>query len=122
MAEMTTLDQPKIEQGIKLTSRALQEVRNIKTKNNIPESYGLRVGVKGGGCSGFSYVLGFEEQTKEGDVVLAFDEINVFVDPKSLSFISGTELDFSDGLNGRGFVFTNPHATRTCGCGSSFSV
>jgi iron-sulfur cluster assembly protein len=78
--------------------------------------------VKGGGCSGLSYVLGFDETAKETDTVFVLHGISVFIDPKSLFYLSGTVLDFSDGLNGKGFVFNNPQAARTCGCGSSFGV
>jgi iron-sulfur cluster assembly protein len=92
------------------------------SSNNIPESHGLRVSVKGGGCSGLSYVLGFDETPGEKDTVMVVGDLRVFVDPKSLFYISGTVLDFSDGLNGKGFVFNNPKASKTCGCGSSFGV
>lgn len=91
-------------------------------ENNIPEEFGLRVGVKGGGCSGLSYSLGFDSSPKEGDKVLESDGIKLFVDGKSLFYLAGTELDFSDGLNGKGFVFSNPNAVKTCGCGNSFGV
>ena len=93
-----------------------------KSENNIPDSYGLRVGVKGGGCSGLTYTLGFDTDAKEGDSVIEQNGIKLFVDGKSLFYLSGTELDFTDGLNGRGFVFNNPNAAKTCGCGESFSV
>jgi iron-sulfur cluster assembly protein len=105
-----------------MTEKAAAEIRRIKADNKIPDEHGLRFGVKGGGCSGFSYVLGFDSESKKGDVVFELHGLKVFVDPKSLFYISGTELDFSDGLNGRGFVFNNPKATKTCGCGSSFSA
>ena len=107
---------------IRITPHAVEEVKRIKAENKIPEAYGLRVGVKGGGCSGFTYVLAFDENTREGDKTLDIQGIKVFIDPKSLFYLSGTELDFSEGLNGRGFVFNNPQATKTCGCGSSFGV
>jgi iron-sulfur cluster assembly protein len=82
----------------------------------------LRVSVKGGGCSGFSYVMGFDAEPRETDKVMVVNGLRVFVDPKSLFYISGTVLDYSDGLNGKGFVFQNPKAAKTCGCGSSFGV
>jgi iron-sulfur cluster assembly protein len=107
---------------IKVTARAIQEIQKIKEQNNIPASYGLRVGVKGGGCSGLSYTLGFDAETRENDKVLRMGDINIFVDKKSLFYLMGVELDFTDGLNGRGFTFNNPNATKTCGCGSSFGV
>ena len=86
------------------------------------ESGGLRVGVIGGGCSGLSYKLDFETQVRPHDQVLEMEGLKLFIDPQSLQFLRDTTLDFSEGLNGRGFVFINPQATRTCGCGSSFSV
>jgi iron-sulfur cluster assembly protein len=107
---------------IVLTEKAVDEVRRIMEQNNIPESYGLRVGVKGGGCSGLSYTLAFDADKREGDKELSIDGIRLFVDSKSLFYLMGTELDFTDGLNGRGFVFNNPQAVKTCGCGSSFGV
>ena len=107
---------------VKLTQKAASEIKRIKEQNNIPESHNLRLGVKGGGCSGFSYVLGFDSESRKGDQLFEVHGIKVVVDHKSLFYISGTELDFSDGLNGRGFVFNNPKATKTCGCGSSFSA
>jgi len=122
MAESTVAVKPKIDDEIRLTSRAIEEVRRIKAENNIPASCGLRVGVKGGGCSGFTYVLAFDDNSREGDKEFEVGGIKVVVDPKSLFFLSGTELDFSDGLNGKGFVFNNPQATKTCGCGNSFGV
>ncbi len=112
----------KPKEEIILTSRAAEQVAKIKRENNIPESHGLRVGVKGGGCSGMSYVLGFDGEKKPNDHVFEMHGVTIYVDPKSLFFLSGTQLDFQDGLNGKGFVFNNPNATRTCGCGSSFSA
>lgn len=105
-----------------LTERAVTEVRKIMEQNTIPETYGLRVGVKGGGCSGLSYQLGFDADQRDGDKVLEVQGIRMFVDQKSLFYLMGVEIDFTDGLNGRGFVFNNPNAQKTCGCGSSFGV
>ena len=122
MQATATIPQPIVNDEITLTAKAAVEVRRLMASNNIPELHGLRVSVKGGGCSGMSYVLGFDEQPKESDSVMTAQGLRVFVDPKSLFYISGTVLDFSDGLNGKGFVFNNPQAQRTCGCGSSFGV
>lgn len=108
--------------NIIITQKALNEVKKIKAQNSIPEDYGLRVGVKGGGCSGMSYTLGFDATSKELDRVYETQGVKVFVDPKSLFYLMGVTLDYSDGLNGRGFTFNNPNATKTCGCGSSFGV
>ena len=107
---------------VTITPRAAQEIKKVKVDNNIPDSHALRLGVKGGGCSGMSYVLAFDEAPKERDTVYQMEGLTVFVDPKSQFYLSGTVLDFSGGLNGKGFVFNNPNATRTCGCGSSFGV
>lgn len=108
--------------NIKITSKALKEVHNIKSQNTIPDDYGLRVGVKGGGCSGMSYTLGFDAAAKENDKVMDANGVKVFIDPKSIFYLMGVTLDYSDGLMGRGFTFNNPNATKTCGCGSSFGV
>lgn len=116
------MDNTQIDQEIKITSRAIAEVRNIMAENNVPESYGLRVGVKGGGCSGLTYTLGFDAEPREGDQIIEQEGVKLFVDGKSLFYLSGTELDFSSGLNGKGFVFNNPNAAKTCGCGESFGV
>ncbi len=105
-----------------ITPRAAEEIRRIKAENNISADHALRLGVKGGGCSGMSYVLAFDEKPRTGDEIYEMEGIKVYIDPKSLFYLSGTTLDFSDGLNGRGFVFNNPNATRTCGCGHSFGV
>lgn len=107
---------------IVLTEKAVAEVKNIMESNSIPETYGLRVGVKGGGCSGLSYTLGFDAEQREGDKVIEQDGVRLFIDGKSLFYLMGTQLDYTDGLTGRGFVFNNPQAAKTCGCGSSFGV
>jgi iron-sulfur cluster assembly protein len=122
MAEENVLDKPAMNEEITLTEKAAKQVMKVKSENNIPASHGLRLGVRGGGCSGLSYVLGFDEKANENDKIMQIHGVTVFVDPKSLFYLSGTVLDFSDGLNGKGFVFNNPQATKTCGCGSSFGV
>ena len=122
MSTTTTLDRPVLNESIELTEKAAAEVARLKAANNIPADHGLRLSVKGGGCSGLSYVLGFDEQPRDNDRIFESYGVRVFVDQKSLFYLSGTVLDFSDGLNGKGFVFNNPQAARTCGCGSSFGV
>ena len=107
---------------ISLTERAAHEVKRIVTEQKLPEATALRVGVKGGGCSGFSYTLGFDDQITETDQVLDVDGVKVVCDPKSFLYLNGTQIDFEDNLMGRGFKFGNPNAAKTCGCGESFSV
>lgn len=107
---------------IDITGKALKQVIRIKKENNIPEEHALRIGVKGGGCSGMTYQMGFDSENKDGDTVIEKDGVKLLVDGKSLFYLAGTVLDFSDGLNGKGFVFSNPNATKTCGCGESFGV
>ena len=122
MAEIIAEVQANPAEIVTITPRAAEEIRKIKAENTIPESHALRLGVKGGGCSGMSYVLAFDENPKERDTVYQVEGLVVSIDPKSQFYLSGTTLDFSDGLSGRGFVFNNPNAARTCGCGHSFGV
>jgi iron-sulfur cluster assembly protein len=93
----------------------------IKTENRPIDTF-IRVGVEGGGCSGLSYKLEFDNQMKEGDQQFEDKGVKIVVDRKSFLYLVGTELEYSGGLNGKGFVFINPNANRTCGCGESFSV
>ena len=106
---------------VKLTDRAASEVRRIIANKQIPEGYGLRVGVKGGGCSGMSYILGFDKQ-REHDLEFAEQGITIFMDKRHGLYLMDTSIDYHDGLDARGFVFENPNATQTCGCGSSFAA
>ena len=108
---------------ITLTDTAAREIKTIIDQQELDtETVRLRVGVKGGGCSGFSYLLDLTENMKDTDE--AFDQhgVTVIVDPKSLLYLDGTTIDFKDEVMGRGFVFQNPNATSSCGCGSSFSA
>lgn len=109
--------------AIKLTEAAAREIKTIIEQQELDaEKICLRVGVKGGGCSGFSYLLDLTEQSRENDERFEADGINVVCDPKSYLYLNGTTIDFKDEVMGRGFVFNNPNATSTCGCGSSFSA
>jgi iron-sulfur cluster assembly protein len=111
------------ETPIKLTESAAREIRNIIQQQELDATkIRLRVGVKGGGCSGFSYLLDLTESQKDTDEQFEVHGVKVIVDPKSLLYLSGTTVDFRDEIMGRGFVFQNPNATSSCGCGSSFSA
>jgi iron-sulfur cluster assembly protein len=108
---------------IQITDKAVKEIKRIQAAEEPTAEAKLRVMVAGGGCSGMSYKLGFDkEPAAANDKIFEKDGVKVVIDPKSYLYLSGTELDFTDGLNGTGFVFNNPNAKRTCGCGSSFSV
>lgn len=108
---------------IEMTDKAVNEIKRIITTDPTAQGANLRVMVTGGGCSGMSYKLGFDSAAPAAtDKTFEKDGVKILIDAKSFLFLSGTTLDFSDGLNGTGFVFNNPNAKRTCGCGSSFSV
>jgi iron-sulfur cluster assembly accessory protein len=111
--------------SVSLTENAVSEIRRVMSEQNLPEGTLLRVGVSGGGCSGFEYRLGFEEDgavDAEKDSVRELHGLQVVVDRKSALYLDGTEIDFHQGLERRGFVFNNPNAVKTCGCGSSFQA
>lgn len=107
--------------GVNLTPKALEAVRKMAAKEGLGADQGLRIAVVGGGCSGFQYALNFD-QKKAGDVIAEFEGVTVLVDEISLPYIAGTTLDYVEGLHNAGFRFDNPRASRTCGCGSSFSA
>ncbi len=108
---------------IMLTDKAVKEIKRLQEGDPATLGKSLRVQVIGGGCSGMSYKLGFDHETaSDQDKTFEKDGVSLIIDQKSFLFLTGTELDFSDGLNGKGFVFNNPNAKRTCGCGSSFST
>jgi len=104
-----------------LTGGALEEFKRLMQEKNVPTEHGLRVGVKGGGCAGFSYVIGFDER-KERDNEYEQDGLKIFIDQAHEMYLAGIQIDYKDGLDARGFIFENPNATKTCGCGSSFSA
>jgi iron-sulfur cluster assembly protein len=106
---------------ITVTEKAAEKIRSLIEEADSLKPY-LRVAVKGGGCSGLSYDLSFDDTKNEKDTLYEDKGINILVDNKSLLYLFGTELEFSDGLNGKGFEFINPNASRTCGCGESFAV
>lgn len=106
---------------ITVTEKAKNKAIELMQADNRADSF-IRVGVEGGGCSGLSYKLEFDNQMREGDKVFEDKGVKIVCDRKSFLYLVGTELDFSDGLNGKGFQFHNPNATRTCGCGESFAV
>ena len=106
---------------VQLSPRARSEVTRILEAQAIPAGYGLRVGVRGGGCSGMSYILGFDKR-REHDVTFDADGVVLYIDKRHGLYLMGTTIDYHDGLNARGFVFENPNATQTCGCGSSFAA
>ena len=106
---------------INLTQNAVKKIKSIYEEEN-KKDVELRLGIKGGGCSGFTYIMDFDNQYSDTDRHFEIDDLKIVIDSKSLVYLAGTELDYTDGLNGSGFVFSNPNATRSCGCGSSFSV
>lgn len=106
---------------IRLTETALKALHRIKDEQQIPDSHGLRVGVKGGGCSGFSYQLGFD-LPKENDLIFQIGDITVYMEKAHSLYLVGMEIDWVEGLNNRGFSFINPNAKDTCGCGQSFNA
>ena len=106
---------------ISITPTALEQLRAIRTQQSIPEAYGLRVGVKGGGCSGFSYILGFDE-AKPDDQEFALGDLRVLMNRGHGLYLLGMEIDWVEGLDNRGFSFNNPNAKESCGCGTSFSA
>ncbi len=117
--ESTATDQP----TIILSETAAREIKTIIAQQELDsETVCLRVGVKGGGCSGFSYVLDLTEKRKDSDEMFVQHGVRLICDPKSLLYLGGTTVDFKDEIMGRGFVFNNPNASSSCGCGSSFSV
>ncbi|MBI4219748.1 MAG: iron-sulfur cluster assembly accessory protein [Chloroflexi bacterium] len=117
----TQLEQPIPINTIRITEKAASKVREF-ARQRAMEKFGLKVGVKGGGCSGLTYVLDIVTGPEETDKVIEEQGLQLYVPKKSFVFLAGTLLDYSDGLNGKGFMFTNPNAKKTCGCGTSFSV
>lgn len=107
--------------GVALTEAAVEWVKRIRAKEG-KEGLGLRLGVKAGGCSGYSYFMGFTNAERPGDLVLQYEGLRVFVDTKSLAILDGTTVDYQRGLLGTGLQFRNPRVKKSCGCGESFSL
>ena len=108
--------------GVTISEKAAEKIRYFAAKDGMAENVGVRVAVKGGGCSGLTYDLHITDKELPTDKVVEQHGVRVMVDKKSYIYLVGTELEFSDGLNGKGFMFHNPNAKKTCGCGTSFSV
>ena len=106
---------------VRLTSAGVEHIQRLLKENAI-EGYGLRFGVQGGGCSGYSYLLEFEEAAQPDDEVYSFDGVQVFVNPLHLEYVRGSTITYEDGLMGAGFQIDNPNVKRKCGCGTSFDV
>ena len=106
---------------IKFTENAISEIMRLMSESDFDTSQKLRIGVKGGGCSGLTYVLGFDAQLPEDEVYDA-EGLEFVMNPSHQLYLFGMEVDWHDGLNSRGFTFINPNASKTCGCGTSFSV
>ncbi len=106
---------------VSLTEGSIKEIKKLMAQQELNEQFGLRLGVEGGGCSGMNYILGFD-QKKDGDQEYLIQGIRVFMHKAHGLYLAGMQVDFQDGLNARGFVFNNPNAASTCGCGTSFSV
>jgi iron-sulfur cluster assembly protein len=107
---------------VSVSEKAAERIIELRRKEGLTENFNVRVAVEGGGCSGLMYNLDFASDSKPTDMVFEDKGVKIMVDKKSILYLAGTELDFSDGLNGKGFQFKNPNASRTCGCGESFSV
>ncbi len=111
------------QKGVQVTERALGRIRIAMAKEGVaPAEGGLRLGIQGGGCSGLSYNIRFDTQPRERDRVYQFGDVRIFVDPKSFLYLHGMVLDYEETLMRQGFNFINPHSTKSCGCGSSFSA
>jgi iron-sulfur cluster assembly protein len=110
-----------VESPLKFSSQAVKEIRRLMNEAGFDGSKFLRIGVKGGGCSGLSYILGFDHLQKT-DQIFETDELTYIMNPSHGIYLGGMEIHWDDGLNARGFTFSNPNASKTCGCGTSFAV
>lgn len=110
------------EYPVTLTAKAVEMVKTTRSQEGVDEGCGLRIAVRGGGCSGFEYALDFEDETRDTDMIYDQGGMRIIVDPVSARYLVGTEIDYVFGMQGAGFKFNNPNAMGTCGCGSSFSI
>lgn len=120
--EQHTAETPTPAHPVVITPKAIRMVEITREEEGIEAGYGLRIAVRGGGCSGFEYALDYENEPRDTDLVYQQGELRVFVDPISARYLEGTEIDYVMGSSGAGFKFNNPKAVGSCGCGSSFSV
>jgi iron-sulfur cluster assembly accessory protein len=119
-SENTQIQSANTEIPLNITQNAIKMVKKALEEENLT-GHGLRIAVQGGGCSGLQYALDFTNESRMGDNIFLVDGLNIYIDMASLQFLNGAEIDYVSGLNGTGFKFNNPNATRTCGCGHSFS-
>ncbi len=122
MSQTTNVGAAPATKGITVTEKALVKIRTVLAAEGTSGEGGLRLGVQGGGCSGLSYVVQFESGPSERDRIFTFDDVRIFVDPKSFIYLAGMVLDYEESLMKTGFVFQNPNAAKSCGCGSSFTA
>ena len=118
----TEAPQSPVDGPITLTPKAVTMIKVTREQEGIDPSYGLRVAVRGGGCSGLEYALDFEQEARPTDFLIEYEDLKVYVDAVSARYLQGTEIDYVMGMTGAGFKFNNPNASGSCGCGSSFSV
>lgn len=122
MSNTTNIGTAPAPKGITVTEKALARIRAVLTAEGLAGQGGLRLGVQGGGCSGLSYAVQFDSGPQERDRIFTFDDVRIFVDPKSFIYLAGMTLDYEETLMKAGFIFQNPNTTKSCGCGSSFTA
>ena len=106
---------------IKISKDALEQIHKVREANNVPDEFGLRMGVQSGGCSGMQYIIGFDSEVKDIDKEIKVEDLDLIIDSKSLFYLQGVTLDYVDDVHGKGFVFNNPNNEHVCGCGSGGS-
>ncbi|REJ79989.1 MAG: iron-sulfur cluster assembly accessory protein [Acidobacteria bacterium] len=121
-APVVAADDADLDRTLRVTAKAVRMIKLTRDEEGLDPSYGLRVAVRGGGCSGFEYALDFDNEERSGDEVIELDGLRIFVDPISSRYLAGTTIDYTLGMQGTGFKFENPRAVGTCGCGTSFAV